>query len=422
MQAFSWMRKLLRSERGNVLAMGAAAMPVLIGSAALAIDTIQLGVWKRELQRAADSAALAGAYAVAQNKPALAAATRDLQLNDQIALTGTPVVNNRPATGAYVSNATAVEVILESQQTLPFLSFFVATPKLTARSVAAKVRGDNHCLLALDPDDEYAIDISGSADLTLGCGIASNSRHARAAQIWGNATVSATGLSAVGGLQVKEGSGLAASARHPNAEAQLDPFGPEGRNLQIPTTPTACTATNLQISGGTHTLAPGRYCGGLSISGQSNVTFTEGGQYIFDGGTFSINGQANVSGSGVTLFMTGSGTNWANMHWNGGGNVNLSAPTKASGSPYAGVLIMSDPRSPASLTHTFNGNSSLLLRGALYLPNNKMLWSGSSSANTQCLQIVARAINITGNAGIPNQCTADDSVAGFATLKVRLVE
>ena len=52
----------MRSKRGNVLAIAGAALPLFIGAAGLATDTIQWTLWKRQLQRAADSAAIAGVY------------------------------------------------------------------------------------------------------------------------------------------------------------------------------------------------------------------------------------------------------------------------------------------------------------------------------------------------------------------------
>ena len=61
-----FIRNLLKDRRGNVLAIACAAMPLIIGCAGLATDTIEWTLWKRQLQRAADSAALAGAYDRAQ--------------------------------------------------------------------------------------------------------------------------------------------------------------------------------------------------------------------------------------------------------------------------------------------------------------------------------------------------------------------
>src|SRR5215211_6852997 len=78
-------RKLWNDKRGNSLILAAAAMPLLIGSAGLATDTIQWALWKRQLQRAADSAAIAGVYDRFANDGATTdtdeAVDHDLELN-----------------------------------------------------------------------------------------------------------------------------------------------------------------------------------------------------------------------------------------------------------------------------------------------------------------------------------------------------
>jgi len=59
---FKLLKKLWRDRRGNALVIAGAALPLIIGSAGLASDTIQWALMKRQLQRTADSAALAGVY------------------------------------------------------------------------------------------------------------------------------------------------------------------------------------------------------------------------------------------------------------------------------------------------------------------------------------------------------------------------
>ena len=59
-------RHLLRDDRGNALALTAFAFPLLIGSAGLAVDTIQWTYSKRDLQGAVDAAAMAGVYGLIQ--------------------------------------------------------------------------------------------------------------------------------------------------------------------------------------------------------------------------------------------------------------------------------------------------------------------------------------------------------------------
>src|ERR1044072_5269401 len=56
------MKRLFKDRRGNALAIAGAALPLIVGAAGLATDTIEWTLWKRQLQRAADSAAIAGVY------------------------------------------------------------------------------------------------------------------------------------------------------------------------------------------------------------------------------------------------------------------------------------------------------------------------------------------------------------------------
>src|SRR5438876_10028044 len=81
----SWYKKLWRSNRGNTLAIAAACFPLFLGAAGLAADTIQWTLWKRQLQRAADSAAISGVYDRFNNAGATtttgSAVAHDLTLN-----------------------------------------------------------------------------------------------------------------------------------------------------------------------------------------------------------------------------------------------------------------------------------------------------------------------------------------------------
>ena len=55
-------KRLWNDKRGNALILMGAALPLLVGAAGLATDTIEWTLWKRQLQRAADSGAIAGVY------------------------------------------------------------------------------------------------------------------------------------------------------------------------------------------------------------------------------------------------------------------------------------------------------------------------------------------------------------------------
>src|SRR3954453_3918521 len=78
-------RRLIKDRRGNALLIAGAALPMIVGCAGLASDTIQWTLWKRQLQRAADSAALAAVYdrvnSDGSSATAEAAVSHDLTLN-----------------------------------------------------------------------------------------------------------------------------------------------------------------------------------------------------------------------------------------------------------------------------------------------------------------------------------------------------
>ena len=122
------LRKLAREDAGNVLAITAASLPLLIGAAGLAVDTAQWSYWKRQLQREADSAALAGAFAIAQGKDAVAVATSDLNRNNTITLSGAADISSAPNAGAYAGNSQAVRVVITTTQRLPFSGYFMSSP------------------------------------------------------------------------------------------------------------------------------------------------------------------------------------------------------------------------------------------------------------------------------------------------------
>src|SRR5690349_17150731 len=124
MRGLETLKRLVRCKRGNTLMIVAASAPLLIGASAIGLDTIQVTLAKRNLQRSADTAAMAGAFAVLQNGAAAPAVVRDLTHNNKIALAAAPTVENAPAAGAYAGNLRAVRVVLRAERPVPFISFF----------------------------------------------------------------------------------------------------------------------------------------------------------------------------------------------------------------------------------------------------------------------------------------------------------
>ena len=191
--------KLRHCVEGNAALVMALALPVLIGGAGMAIDMIQWASWKRELQRSADSAALAGAMSLARQQDVQAAVARDLSLTNGQALSATPIVETPPTTGTNVNNNRAVRVQLQLRNVLPFSSIFMASaPLVRATAVARGAEDGEYCVIALERTSALSIEMQGSSTMALGCGMATNGTGANAIQF--NGTASSIQASPVGAL------------------------------------------------------------------------------------------------------------------------------------------------------------------------------------------------------------------------------
>jgi hypothetical protein len=241
-----------------------------------------------------------------------------------------------------------------------------------------------------------------------GCVVMSNSLADDSITIAGSADVTAPCIVSAGGTSVTADLTLTScSAPQEEMPQALDPFA----SLAEPPTSGACQSVPNGNPHDPKTINPGRYCGGLDLSGQ--VTMTSG-VYVVDGGEFRINANAVVTGVGVTIFLT----NGATVHFNGSAEINLTAPTTGT---YAGVLMFGD-RDNGNGDNIFNGTANSSLTGALYFPTQMVTYNGNFSGVNGCLRLVARSIDLQGDADFNTNCEG----TGLDTIEVpgsvRLVE
>jgi hypothetical protein len=160
----------------------------------------------------------------------------------------------------------------------------------------------------------------------------------------------------------------------------------------------ACTHNDYNTTSST-TLSPGRYCGGLQITSHANVTLNPG-TYIIDQGSFSVGGQATLSGTGVTIILTGSGSNWASANFAGGSEVDLKAPTTGD---YAGMVLMKNRLATSGSVSLVGGNT-MKLHGAVYVPTHDVAFTGGAEGDNTCTQLVAYAVTLVGNSTLKGEC------------------
>ncbi|WP_260484398.1 Tad domain-containing protein [Sphingomicrobium flavum] len=402
------MKALLNDKRGNVLVLVGFSMPLLVGAAGLATDTVQWSLWKRQLQRAADSAAIAGVYALQKEVSASAAVSNDL-LNTQntgMALNKAAEVTHPTITG--YKHVTRVD--LEIQNELAFSSFFMTSaPIIRASATAAGRPGGDYCVVSLEDGTTTGIDIGGNADLDLGCGMITNAKSSNnAAEASGSAKVRATPIAAVGGINTTNKAWTDVDDFIPYSTAMDDPFAEVS-----PAPPSTCSGganSTKPKKGDTATVKPGCYSS-LSFAGQG-TTVLEAGTYYVNGGDFSIGSQATVNATaGVTIVLTNTSTSSTakigSVNMNAGAELKITAPTTGD---FANIAIYQDRRATdsgsggsANSPNKINGGAATSIEGALYFPSQQVTYNGGAGTNVKCMQLVAKRVAFLGNANMTNK-------------------
>jgi Flp pilus assembly protein TadG len=387
-----------KSRSGNVAIITALAAPVMIAFCGLGADT---GYWyfrQRDLQGAADIAAYNGTVALqnsASSSAVQTASTAGASTNGWNSGQGAITVNTPPTSGPN-QNSHSVEVLLTENEQRFFTSILSSSPvPINVRAVATFDNTQSACMVGLNRTAADTVKFWGNAlaDFTA-CNIVSNSNSSRAFSVGGAANVTAPCVDAVGGDYVTATLTLTScSGVKTKSPAVMDPYA----GVPSPAVGTCHTGPIGSV------LDPATYCGGLTLN--STVTLNPG-VYVISGGTLKINASADVSGTGVTFFLT----NGATLDFNGNATLNISAPTSG---PYSGLLFYGD-RTQATAVNKINGNASSNLTGAIYFPSQEVDFLGNFSGSNGCTQVVADTIYYTGSATFSTNCSGK----GMKTIPV----
>jgi Flp pilus assembly protein TadG len=375
--------------RANVAIVFCFCLPLVVGGAGFGAET---GYWyykRLELQNAAD----AGAYAAAiearagSSTSAMASAALAAAADNGFDPASVAVKINYPF--AAPAGTTSVQVVLSHPEPRFFSQIFASdTVLVRTAAVASFNTSANACILALDPTASKAALFSGSSNLSLaGCNVMANSVAPDAITVQGSALLTAPCLMSGGGAVLTNKVTLTScKTALTNLPKAADPFA----NLPSPSVGGKCNSSKGA------TLQPGTYCGGLNLSGK--VTLSPG-TYVIDGGSLKINANADITGSGVTFYLTGSAT----ADFNGNATVNLSAPTSGT---YSGMLVFADKMNSAASGHKFNGTASSKMTGTIYSPSQDVNYLGNFSGQNGCTQIVAKTVQWNGNTSMAINCAA----------------
>ena len=421
----SFWKRLIKDKRGNALVLAGAALPLVIGSAGLASDTIQWALWKRQLQRAADSAALAGTYARVQNnagQTANQAVTADLADNNHVgfALLNAPVVSF-PTSGSWTNG---VKVELAVQKKLGFSSLFLSEPPIIrAEGTAATIATGVYCVVSLIDTGSTGITSTGNSTLNLGCGMITNSTSLSAAVAMGSSQVYATPVAAVG--NVPPSTNWNGAELLPYTVKQEDPYA--SKNPPTPFGPCQGNAFRLRNNPGNTIDRSTDAANSVQCVSEIDINGTlklGPATYVIDGGNFSAGAQAKISCTGCTIILSnsssGSTAQIGTVDINGGAEIKMTAPTSGN---YDGILFYQDRRAPTAnnLTNKINGNSDSVMSGAFYFPKQALDINGTANLNFNCAKFVSYIVTFSGNGSVNNSCSGGYGTGAIMGRHVRLV-
>jgi Flp pilus assembly protein TadG len=284
-----------RRRRGAVAAQVAIILTALLGVTAIALDGGLLLARQRQVQAAADAAALAAATALYSNRGSITSGTPDpggagATSGQNVATANgcTATINIPPKSGSFVNQLGYAEAIVTYNRPRYF-SVFLGSGTITVKARAvASVQSQNWgaSILTLGTTGTD-LTLTGSATITVPGAVLDNSSDSKAASTSSTAKIVAPSIAIVGNYS---GTGYSPTPTT-GATATSDPF----TNLAAPDT-TGMTVINpgqngpYKPSGSSVTLQPGVYNGGLTLSNQ-NV--------LLASGTYYLKGPLTLNGSGI---------------------------------------------------------------------------------------------------------------------------
>jgi Flp pilus assembly protein TadG len=410
----------LKGDRGNVALLFALMLPMVIGGAALGVETTYWYLTRLQMQSAADAAAIAGAMekrsggTIAGTTVVAKKAATDNGYSDAM---GTIVVNTPPTSGT--AGTRAVEVIINAKSERFFTAYFTKTDVVVkARAVAKYTPAGNACVLALSYTASRAAEFSGNGTTTLtACSVMSNSTASNALYTGGSTILNTECLISVGGISNGGTVNKTCSENVTSAPPVADPFA----NYVWPTN-TGGTFTGRYNSMGAVPMSPGKYTNNQGVDLKGTVTM-QPGNYFFDG-DFNVGANAVVScacgtGEGVTIFL---GPN-SKLSIAGTATVNLQAPSQpnnAQNQLVTGMLFVADPTN--TQTHKINGTANSSLTGDIYFKKAAVQVLGDFSGAGGCMHVVADTVLWSGNSTVSANCTGYGMIEIPGVYTVRLVE
>lgn len=434
-----FLRSFAADRRGNILALTAVVLPVLLATFGLGMESAQWYQGKRSMQNAADSAAVAAASNGTTTSYATEARAVAAQYGFQNGVNGVTITVSNTATcpsgGSTCYSATISKAVpLLLSQLVGYKGDTTVAGKLAKTLSATSIAQQSstprdYCILALASSGaSEGIRTNGApfADLS-GCNVMSNTNancnghDLNAGYGDAHGTSDDCGAKQQSGVPtVSDQYATLASSIPPNTTCSSYPQAPAKKNDPDPRT---------QLSGSLSLTGLNTYCGGVVLSADVTLTGTAA-VIIIRNGELDLNGFTikTASGKAATIIFTGEDDPAYKHIPTGGGTIDIAAPTSGT---WSGVAMYQNP----NLTYapgveiTDAGNSPAWnITGLVYLPHSSVTFSGAvnkSSYGASCFAMVVDNITINGTGSILTQggCAAAglDLPTGGPVARAKLV-
>lgn len=383
-------QRVLKNQRGAIAVQVAVMLVVLLALVSLGVEITLVLVKHRQVQTAADSAAMAGAAALAiQASPTTEAKAVSAKHGFVDGQAGTVVtVNNPPLSGPHTTDNKYVEVIITQPQ--PVVLAKLLRPgdfDVGGRAVAALMTtsGTDFCMLAMQQAGANAVEIMQNVNLSNPtCGIASDSTGAGSVHLHNNAVISGP-ISTAGTIQRDNAKALTTGTPIiENGPPFPDPYkvgngAPSGPCRHITDSVPA---------------PAGWYCDGISVGINKTYTLSPGIYWVDK--TFALHNGGGLTGVGVTLIINGA------YAMDISNNYTLDIQGSTSGT-YKGIALMG-----ASSTHmeqAFGNNGTISVKGAIYFPNQKLhFYNNLITSGSTCIQLIALQLQFENNVTFNYNC------------------
>lgn len=387
-------RSMLYADAGTIAIKFAVLTPILLMLVGHSID-YAIAVDKRaRLQAAADAAALAAAKEISlsdfrrENVNAVANAVVDRHLVSYNLADASDASEFSGVEVAASVKSDPLEVDVTASLAVPSAVgqvFGLGHESITVHSVARVVGRPNICVLGLDSSEAGTISLEQRALVTgNNCAVFSNSDDQHSIKAKNSASLKASLICARGGKS--GGPGHFSPEPLTDCPSFDDPLGDRPEPVAG-----ACVETDLIVSGGTRTLDPGTYCGGMRIELGATVTLNPG-IYVIKDGPLVVTGQSTMSGDGVGFFFKGPG---AAFQFATASSIDLAAPEDGG---MAGLLMFEARDQPTNLIHRIESDDARRLIGTIYLSRGELMVDASSPIADQSAYtaIVARVMRLYG--------------------------